>query len=89
MTKFDKLKTASNNVAQQILADYAAKIEVLTVGQLNGILADLPNSKINKSELNELLSKVQAATDKNKVLKEYMSKSTNVCQAVIGILAKI
>ncbi|MFA7492961.1 MAG: DUF1133 family protein [Proteiniphilum sp.] len=89
MNKFDKLKVISNNAAKQASEDCAAKIKKLTNSQLNIVLAELKTSGVNKSEVDDLLRKVQASTDKNKVVKDFVSNSENICLAVIGIMKRI
>lgn len=89
MNKFDKLKTISNNAAKQASEDCAAKIEKLTKNQLDEVLAELKNSRVNKGEIEELIGKVQASTDKNKAVRDFIDKSENVCKVVAGIIGKM
>lgn len=89
MNKFDKLKSISNSAARQASEDCAAKIEKLTKSQLDTVLTELKNSGVNKKEVEELLSKVQVSTDKNKAVRDFMDKSENVCKMVAGIIGKM
>jgi hypothetical protein len=89
MNKFDKLKSISNSAAKQASEDCAAKIEKLTKCQLDTVLAELKSSGVNKNEVNELLSKVQVSTDKNKAVRDFMDKSENICQIVASIIGKV
>ncbi|MDL2277394.1 hypothetical protein LJC57_02265 [Parabacteroides sp. OttesenSCG-928-G07] len=89
MNKFDKLKSISNSAAKQASEDCAAKIEKLTKSQLDTLLAELKSSGVNKNEVNELLSKVQVSTNKNKAVRDFMKKSENICQVVAGIIGKM
>jgi len=88
MNKFDRLKSISNNAAQQASVDCTAKIEKLTNSQLDEVIKELKNNGANKNEVAELVRVVQAATDKNKALQDFVGKSQNICQAVSTIIGK-
>ena len=89
MSKFDKLKAISNNAAKQASEDCSVKIEKLTKSQLNIVFAELKRSGVDKNEVDELLSKVQVSTDKNKAVRDFIGKSENVCKLVAGIIEKM
>lgn len=89
MNKFDKLKAISNNAAKQASKDCTVKIGKLNNNQLDEILAELKRNREHRDEVNELLSKVQTSTDKNKTVRDFIDKSENVCNMIAGIIGKI
>ena len=89
MNRFDRLRAISNNAAKQASEDCASKIKKLTNNQLDEVLAELKNSRVNKREVEELMDKVQASTDKNKAVREFIDKSENICKAVTNIIGKM
>lgn len=86
MNKLDKLKKASAKASQQTSDELAAKIEALTLTQFDSLIESLRNTSVNDQDVARLIAAVDAATDKNKVIRDYIAQSESLAKAVGGVL---